>query len=86
MSVGSNGSDKLNESAAGLRDSVLGPRRVIEVANQNVVAVLQGKFKQGRRDQVRIHMGDRLHRMSCAAFLRRAGWANTVHGGEDGQP
>lgn len=39
--VGPDGFDKLNESAAGLWDSVLRPWCVVEVANQNVVPVLQ---------------------------------------------
>lgn len=47
--VGSDSFDKLNESAAGLRDSVLGPRCVVEVANQNVVAVLHRGIKTRRR-------------------------------------
>lgn len=38
--VGSDGFDKLDESAAGLWDSVLRPRCVVEVADQNVVPVL----------------------------------------------
>lgn len=41
VSVGPHGFDKLNESAARLWDAVLGPRCVVEVTNQNVVAVLR---------------------------------------------
>ena len=39
--VGSDSFDKLNEGAAGLWDSVLRPRCVVKVTNQNVVSVLQ---------------------------------------------
>ena len=38
--VGSDSLDKLDERAAGLWDSVLRPRCVVEVANQNVVPML----------------------------------------------
>lgn len=39
--VGPHGFDKLDECAARLWDAVLGPRGVVEVTNQNVVAVLR---------------------------------------------
>lgn len=41
VSVGPHSFDKLNESAARFWDAVLGPRCVVEVTNQNVVAVLR---------------------------------------------
>lgn len=41
LPVHSDGFDKLNERTAGLRNAVFGPRCVIEVADENVVPVLQ---------------------------------------------
>lgn len=38
--MGPDGFDELNESAARLWDAVFGPRCVVEVTDQNVVAVL----------------------------------------------
>lgn len=49
----SDGFDELNESAAGLRDAVLGPGRVVEVADQNVVAVLRKSSLYKTKEQVR---------------------------------
>lgn len=47
--VASDSFDKLNESAAGLWDSVLRPRCVVEVTDQNVVPVLHRQIHTTER-------------------------------------
>lgn len=52
VSMDPHGFDKLNESAARLWDAVLGPRCVVEVTNQNVVAVLRKSSVHKRQSKL----------------------------------
>lgn len=67
--MGPDGFDELNESAAGLWDAVFGPRRVVEVTNQDVVPVLpktslekrESKFSNKDPNTSRRHKKEDMH-------------------------
>ena len=52
MPVGPNGFDKLDESAAGLRDPMLWPGRVVEMMDHHIVPMLHAHtHTNGRRSR-----------------------------------